>query len=77
MYIGLSGIFYASSKKENTPQGSMCTLESRVEPYAKKNRIYTEASEVSSNKIARYHIQSVYDTEAYLDKIENLEFETH
>ena len=59
----------------------MRTLESRVEPYAKKNRhLYrgTEAFEASSNKIARYHIQiCVYDTEAYLAKIENLEFETH
>ena len=59
----------------------MRTWESRMEPYAKKNRIVyrgIEAFEASSNKIARYHIQiCVYDTEAYLAKIENLEYETH
>ena len=52
-----------------TVQCTMRTLESRMEPYAKKNRkVYrgTEAFEASSNKIARYHIQiCVYDTEAY------------
>ena len=46
-----------------------------MEPYLYRG---TEASEASSNKIARYHIQiCVYDTEAYLAKIENLEYETH
>ena len=38
----------------------MRRLESRMEPYTKKNRkLYrgTEAFEASSNKIARYHIQ--------------------
>ena len=54
----------------------MRTLESRMEPYTKKNRnVYRgiEAFEASSNKIARYHIQiCVHDTEAYL--AENLQF---
>ena len=48
-------------------QCTMCTLESRVEPYAKRTIIYTEAPRhLKHLPIARYHIQiCVYDTEAY------------
>ena len=62
-------------------QCTMRTLLSRIARYVKMTSIVyrgIEAFEASSNKIARYHIQiCVYDTEAYLAKIENLEFETH